>query len=152
MDIIANVNEEGHLVPQNLEEIKAMMVSSFEGKDVEVSIKAHKRKRSNRQNRWYWGVAIPTVQSGILEQTGILEEKETIHALILSAVGGLTMETKHIMGMNVIRVNQKRTSDMSVEEFSNFFERVIGHFAEKGIVIPEPTLDNFYNQVQWKDV
>lgn len=151
MDIICKVNEKGHLVPHNEDSTRDVLIHTYADKDVEVSIKAHKRKRSDRQNRWYWGVAVPTVQSGILEQTGILHEKDTIHALILNAVGAISMETKIVMGMNVIQVKQKRTSEMSVEEFLNFYMQIQEHFAEKGIIIPDPIQDNFYNQVQWKE-
>ena len=148
MELIGKVNEEGHIVPTNIQEIKEDLKIAFGDKDIEISIKKHRRSRSGRQNRWYWGVAVPTVQSGIKEQTGIVYDKDTIHALILNSVGAISMETKNIMGMNVIEVKQKRTSDMSVEEFSEFFMLIQQHFAEKGIDIPEPIQDNFYNQMK----
>jgi hypothetical protein len=147
MELIGEINQDGHFVPDNIEECRMFLVQNYEGKKVELNLKGAKKKRSDKQNRWYWGVAVPTVQTGIKEQTGILHEKETIHALILSAVGAITMETKNVMGMNVIEVKQKRTSDMTTTEFVQFHNQVQQHFAEKGIDIPDPVKENYWNQI-----
>lgn len=148
MELICKINEDYHIVPENLSELKFYLDNLKSKDNFAVSIKKHIKKRSDRQNRWYWGVAVPTVQNGIKEQSGLLYDKETIHALILNAVGAITMETTMIMGMNVIKVNQKRTSEMSTVEFNQFKEQVQLHFGEKmGINIPEPIHDNFFNQM-----
>ena len=151
MQLKGKINKDGHLVPDNLESVRNELIISFEDKEIEITIAKHKKSRTGKQNRWYWGVAVPTVQTGILNQSGILHDKDTIHALILSAVGGLQMETKMIMGLNVIEVKQKRTSGMSVEEFNQFYIQIQEHFAEKDILIPDPTQDNYFNQIaKWK--
>ena len=136
------VIKDGNIVVGN-REIYDHQIESLEGEQVTVKIEKVKRKRSDKQNRWYWGVAVPTVMKGIEKQTGEKYDKETIHAMILNLVGGLKMETKIIMGMNVIEVKQKRTSEMTTEEFVDFHNKLQEHFAEKDIIIPDPYQDIF---------
>jgi len=149
MDLIGEINNEGHFVPDKMEnvDLKNFLIQEYQGKKVELNLTKPKRNRSQKQNRWYWGVAVLAVQLGIKEQTGVLHDKELIHATILNAVGGIKMETVNIMGMNVIKVEQKRTSNMSTTEFNQFKESVQLHFAEKGIEIPDPIQDNYFNQL-----
>lgn len=130
-------------------EIFSIQMEKLEGERVTVKVEKVKRKRSDKQNRWYWGLAIPTIQNGIEEQTGERYDKNTIHAMILNLVGGLKMETKIIMGMNVIEVKQKRTSEMTTEEFCDFYEKLQAHFAEKDIIIPDPEQESFFQDL-WK--
>ena len=52
-----------------------------------------------------------------------------------------------LFGYNVIEVKQKRTSDMSVEEFNEFYKKLQVTFAERDIIIPDPSQENFINQI-----
>jgi hypothetical protein len=145
MEYIGKI-ENGKLVFYN-EQILELQIKSLEGKDVSIKIEKVKRKRSDRQNRWYWGVAIPTIINGIKEQNGETLDKETAHALALNITDGLKLESKMLFGYNVIEVKQKRTSDMTVEEFSEFYQKLQNAFAERDIIIPDPKQDNFINQI-----
>ncbi len=145
MEYIAKI-EQGQIIFSN-REILQLQVQSLEGKDVAVRIQKLVRKRSDRQNRWYWGVAIPTIIRGIEEQNGEVLDKSTAHALALNITDGIKLESKMLFGYNVIEVKQKRTSDMSIEEFHVFYQKLQTAFAERDIIIPDPSQENFINQI-----
>ena len=145
MEYIAKI-EQGQIIFSN-REILQLQVQSLEGKDVAVRIQKLVRKRSDRQNRWYWGVAIPTIIRGIEEQNGEVLDKSTAHALALNITDGIKLESKMLFGYNVIEVKHKRTSDMSLEEFHVFYQKLQTAFAERDIIIPDPSQENFINQI-----
>jgi len=45
-------------------------VKSFEGKEVVITIQVKRKKRSNPQNAYYWGVIVPIFQKGIKDNWG----------------------------------------------------------------------------------
>ena len=45
-------------------------IKSFEGQNVIVTIEKAKKKRSNPQNSFYWGVCLPIIQYGFKDATG----------------------------------------------------------------------------------
>jgi|TARA_R100000742_G_C4279588_1_gene104611 hypothetical protein len=145
MEYIAKV-EQGQIIFSN-REILELQIQSLEGKNIIVKLQKFVKKRSDRQNRWYWGVAIPTIIRGIEQQNGEVLDKGTAHALALNITDGIKLESKMLFGYNVIEVKQKRTSDMTVEEFSEFYKKLQKAFAEKDIIIPDPNQDNFINQI-----
>lgn len=145
MEYIAKI-QQGQIIFSN-REILQLQVQSLEGKDVAVRIQKLVKKRSDRQNRWYWGVAIPSIIKGIEQQNGEVLDKGTAHALALNITDGIKLESKMLFGYNVIEVKQKRTSDMSVEEFHVFYQKLQATFAERDIIIPDPSQENFINQI-----
>ncbi len=145
MEYIAKI-EQGQIIFSN-REILELQIQSLEGKNVAVRIQKLVKKRSDRQNRWYWGVAIPTIIKGIEEQNGEVLDKSTAHALALNITDGIKLESKMLFGYNVIEVKQKRTSDMSVDEFNEFYKKLQLTFAERDIIIPDPSQENFINQI-----
>jgi len=145
MEYIAKI-EQGQIIFSN-REILELQIQSLEGKNVAVRIQKLVKKRSDRQNRWYWGVAIPTIIKGIEQQSGEILDKGTAHALALNITDGIKLESKMLFGYNVIEVTQKRTSDMSVEEFNVFYQKLQFTFAERDIIIPDPSQENFINQI-----
>jgi len=45
-------------------------IHSFNGKEVVVTFEKPKKKRSNQQNNYYWGVLIPLTQKAVLDTWG----------------------------------------------------------------------------------
>ena len=45
-------------------------IKSFEGKEVVITIDRLKKKRSNNQNSYYWGVLVPITQRAIFDSWG----------------------------------------------------------------------------------
>ena len=107
-------------------------------KDVEIEVRLESKKRSDRQNRFYWGVVIPTIIKWQQEQEGIEYTKDEIHHFILKNIVKPTVEVHPVMGEQVIVYKTKTTSQMNTKEFNQFKEELQLYFAERGIDIPDP--------------
>ena len=113
-------------------------LQKYVGKEVEVEVRFNSKKRSDRQNRWYWGVAIPTIIKWQLEQEGIEYTKDEIHHFILKNIVKPVVEVHPVMGEQVLVYKAKTTSQMNTKEFNSFKENLQLYFAERGIDIPNP--------------
>jgi len=54
-------------------------IKSFNGFDVVLTITKAKKKRSNNQNAYYWGLLIPLTQNAIKTEWGEIWSKEKTH-------------------------------------------------------------------------
>lgn len=54
-------------------------IKSFNGFDVVLTIAKAKKKRSNNQNAYYWGLLIPLTQNAIKNEWGEIWSKEKTH-------------------------------------------------------------------------
>lgn len=54
-------------------------IKSFNGFDVVLTIQKAKKKRSNEQNSYYWGLLIPLTQEAIKNEWGEIWSKEQTH-------------------------------------------------------------------------
>jgi len=116
-------------------------LSNFEGKNIELMIKGLRNTRSNRMNRYYWGVLMKALTDFFnLEQT--FNKKinvETTHEL---------MKMK-FLGTNIYRLPNgedlealEASSTLTNEEFIAYFENIIAWSAEMfGLIIPKPNED-----------
>lgn len=57
-------------------------IKSFEGKEVVITIDRLKKKRSNNQNSYYWGVLIPLTKKAILDTWGEVWSVEKTHSYL----------------------------------------------------------------------
>lgn len=96
------------------------------GFDVDVQIGKHYKRRTERENRYYWGVIIPLVAAEVGD-----EEPEFVHASLQIAVG----HCKNILGRDV----PLGTSTLSTVEFEEYAAKT-RMFASKflNLYIPEP--------------
>ena len=85
-------------------------LNKYIDKNVEVEIRLISRTRSQKQNRWYWGVAIPTIIKWQLEQEGIEYTKDEIHFFILKNIVKPEVKVHPVMGEQVIIHKSKTTS------------------------------------------
>jgi hypothetical protein len=98
---------------------------SLEGKRVTVTVEKEKRKRSNQQNKYYWGVILQL----IAEHTG--EDPENLHEVLKAHFA-----PKHVVGNIVI---PSATRYLDTIDFSLFVEKVVRWAGEElQIVIPAP--------------
>ena len=99
-----------------------------EGKAVEVKFARPTTSRSQRQNRFYWGVVL----TAIAESTG--NSTEDIHVVLRDRL----LPRKFItLGSKEVEV-KKSTADLSTEEFTLYLEAVRAWAAtELGITMPD---------------
>ena len=139
MDLfIGKVNEETNIIQLYDLRFNKKYLKKYVGKDVEVEIRLTSKTRSQKQNRWYWGVAIPTIIKWQLEQEGIEYTKDEIHYFILKNIVRPEVKVHPVMGEQVIIHKSKTTSQMNTKEFNAFKENLQLYFAERAIEIPDP--------------
>ena len=105
----------------------AQYIATLHG-DVLVRVEKPKRKRSDAQNRWYWGVVLQLME----EETG--HTKEELHEAMKMRFNKRLIT----LGGNVMTI-PGTTTKMKTSEFSEFVEKV-RHFAVTylNLTIPDP--------------
>lgn len=140
---------EGVIVPVHkvqmsrlLKRYEAHEGNDFEAVRMQVTLGKLIRSRNEKQNRYYWGVMIPTIRAHHKGETGENITPDELHTYHLNVVMGEKPEVKTILGEEVISFNVKRTSDMDTVEFTNYVDTLIKYWAERGCVIPVPKGEN----------
>jgi hypothetical protein len=131
--IISNVN--GGNLKRNRGLIKDA-IKEYEGKDVLITFEKPKKKRSNPQNAFYYGVVIPIVQN-CLRDAGYIMNNDATHDLIKLKFLKEVILTNEETGEVLERV--KSTTELSTSQFMDFISEIriftIEYF---GADIPEP--------------
>ena len=106
-----------------------------EGERFRILIEKLYSKRSNQQNRYYWGVILPILLNEINEQ-GNDETKDTLHELLIS----MFAEKKQMHNSNgEIIERPQRTKEMNKSQFSDYSNEVVNWASSFwGCYIPEP--------------
>jgi hypothetical protein len=111
-------------------------IKSFEGKDVLITFEKPKKKRSNPQNAFYYGVIIPIVQN-CLKEAGHVMTNESTHDLIKLKFLKEIILVNEDTGEVVERV--KSTTELSTSQFMDFVAEIRQFTNEYfGVDIPEP--------------
>lgn len=111
-------------------------VKSFEGKEVEITIKRKYKQRSTPQNAFYWGVIIPMFQELISEAWGEMKSVEETHE-ILKCQCNYEEKTNPTTG-EVIKI-PKSTTGLTTTGWLEY-ERKMKQFALDffNAILPEP--------------
>ena len=118
---------------------------SFADKELEICVKELTQLRTDKQNRYWWGVLIPCIVSFHKETQGETITQQEVHNYILINIAGYRIETKEVFGQTIVSIIGKTTSQMSKEEWSDLKTSVQDHFREKGLDIPDPKNNNLLN-------
>lgn len=118
------------------------VVSAFEGHGIEVIFMRKRNRRSDPQNKYYWGVVIPIILNAFIDlghdlQSGNSEHREMIH--------GFLKERFLQNGIEIADANAETitgpssTTYCTTVEFMEYLDRVAQWAAEAlYIAIPEP--------------
>lgn len=120
-------------------------IKSFEGKDVLISFEKPKKKRSNNQNSFYWGVVLPIVQQGLFDLSGEVRSVDNIHYNILLP---LFAPINEIVNADTGQVCSEKisSSDMTTVEFMEYILDIQKWSAEfLGVDVPDPNEENLLN-------
>jgi hypothetical protein len=109
----------------------------FAGKDIEVTVQRKRKKRSDPQNRYYWGVVVEMVRSGIKDMTTDALTPDQVHELLklkFHRVQKVDEDTGE-----VLYEYTGSTAAMKTIEFMEYIEKCCQFAAEYlGVVIPLP--------------
>ena len=130
--LLGEIKGESLHLDKNWETLEALR--ELEGKRVEVNFKEWKNTRSNRANRYYWGVVIPSV-FGALTENGIklVNEKQAHRAMQVKFL----MEDIEYDG-GIFSIPQS-TAELSIDEFANYIFVVVEYLRDYyKWEVPEP--------------
>lgn len=121
----ARVDEDGKLHLQSPEVFK-QAVRAYAGKFVELTVKEQRNRRSDRANRYYFGVVIKLVA----EHCGY--EPDEMHEAL--AFRFLRIEDDPVTSSP----RRQRTPKTSTKEFAEYVDQCIRFAAELGVYVPQP--------------
>ena len=112
------------------------IAQSFEGKKVDITFQRAKKKRSNEQNRYYWGVIVPMFQQGIFDCFGEIWDIKTTHQHLKSTFN--RVEKVNEKTGEVVQL-LKSTSENSTIEMEEYHENIRAWMRENmDIICPLP--------------
>src|SRR5665647_450766 len=122
-------------------------------KDVllEINVKKFHRDRTAAQNRYLWGLVIPTIRAWQIETTGECNSKDGLYAFLRISIVGQEVVIEEVAGIDCPVIRGKHFSAMTTVEFNEAIDKIIAHYAELGLTIPLPvpgsnnTLSDFVN-------
>lgn len=151
-------DDDGQLVPEvlhvegepviRLDQAKAIrrVIFSVFGVRMEVKFKPHRARRSDRQNRYIWGVVVPCVRAWKYETEGVKYEKDEIYLWLRVGLLGHKPVITDVSGVQVITMSGKRFSQMNTKEFTDAIEDIRQRLALQDCVVPEPRQENFLSE------
>jgi hypothetical protein len=145
-DVVGELQEDG--VTLLLKHGKAFkrLTAKLVGQPLRVRFSVLRKKRSDAQNRYMWGVIVPTVAAWLRETQGEKYDKDDVYYWINGKVLGRQVKIKEIAGEEIAVMQGKRFSQMTTVEFNDAVEQILQYFAEMGLVIPEPRQHNFLHE------
>lgn len=130
----AKVNKQAQLIIHNKKAFNKDLISLIDC-DVNVVVNKRKKKRSNPQNAYYWGVVVPLVREGLngvgydvsVDEThDFIKHKFALRSLVNKDTGEVLETTGS-------------TTEMDTFDFSKFIEKIQIWSAEYlGVEIPSP--------------
>ncbi len=111
------------------------LIRSLAGKKVTVRVALYQKKRSNRENRYYWGCVIPLVTQ-FFRDAGNMVDGDDTHDFLKLRVGKLAQNIVTPDGEVVKTLGS--TAKLSTVEFEAYMLRIRAWAAEYGLQIPEP--------------
>jgi hypothetical protein len=116
-------------------EMTEMIIRNFSGKDIEVTIRRKRKRRSLMQNSYYFGVVLPIVQKGLMD-AGYKVSKESTHEFLKA-----TFFKLELINENTGEILQTvgSTAQMTTVQMMEYFEDITQWAAEfLNVQIPLP--------------
>lgn len=102
-----------------------------------IELTPYRARRSDPQNRWYWGCIVSAFYAFLHEQDYNINHPEQAHELIKAKF--LTVDVASKTTGEVIAQRVRSTTELSTAEFSDYCERTRAWLLDFfGIVVPDP--------------
>jgi hypothetical protein len=106
----------------------------YEGKRIEITLRRYSDRRTNPQNRFYWGVLLPMI-ANYARELGEDVTKEEWHEYYVQK-GYFGWEAKIINGEEV-RLPRRSPEALTID-FNEVFQRLQREWAQRGLYLPDP--------------
>jgi hypothetical protein len=117
-------------------ELLSDVIKNLEGKDIVITIEKKKKKRSNPQNSYYFGLVIPLMKQGFYNSLGEHVGTDEIHTFLKNRF--LFKEIVNENNAEIIKMPQS-TTELSTIQFEEYLDKIREFSTEfLGIQIPLP--------------
>lgn len=94
--------------------MRRRLLAAYAGQRVEVVVRKHRSKRSDRQNRWWWKIAVPLIANELGYDR---HEHEDVHYALVAKCFGT-----HVDKLTGLEVPNARSSQLTTKQFSELME------------------------------
>lgn len=115
--------------------------SKWVGKELLVTVKVLRYKRSDSQNRYIHSVVVGHVRHWLFETQGVKYTHDEVYSWLRTNLLGYKPKITVIAGEEVITMTGKRFSAMNTKEFATAIDTIRQEMLERGLDIPEPSKD-----------
>lgn len=141
------VNDTGEIrLPKRM---RAEIVKAFKGKRIEVTVKQKYKQRSSPQNRYYWGVVVPSILVAFIEigndlQQDNPEHLEMVHGFLKDKFlhNGIEISNAHGEAEH-LPPSTARLSTIEQEEYHEDIRRWAAEYLNVVIPLPNEQLEIF---------
>lgn len=130
------VGTAGGRIPAETMQAILNLLKDYGGKRVKISVALVRRKRSDPQNRFYWGVVVPLVLQMFLDY-GNEVDGDDVHRFLKGKVGGMK---KPIFDRNgeILSWSVDTSTKLSTYEWEVWMEKIRAWAAPIDLFIPMP--------------
>lgn len=115
-------------------------------KPLEITFKVFRQQRSSAQNRYMWGVVVPTVRAWLKETQGVSYTPDEVYTWLRVSILGNAPSVREVAGSEVLVMTGKRFSAMNTKEFAEAVDTILNEMAKRGCMVPEPKKSNFIHE------
>jgi hypothetical protein len=119
------------------------LLNGLVGSTLRVRFVIFRAKRSDAQNRYIHGVAVPCVRAWHKETQGVDLTHDEAYGWLRTGVLKQKMIIKEVLGTQIITFDGKRFSAMNTKEFSEAVNFIADELAKVDCIIPMPRENNF---------
>ena len=128
--------ENGQIKIYSRETMRKDAADFFEGEEIEFTIQKKKKKRSNRQVRYYWGVVVALVREELREKWGKQFEPQEVHEFLKMKFNSEMVVDEDTGEVFTVPIS---ITKLSTREMMDYIERVRQWTIELfDLHIPEP--------------
>lgn len=145
-DVTGELSENGEFLVIEHFKMLRRVYGHLKGEKLRIRFSKLRMKRSDAQNRFLWGVVVPTVRAFLLETEGVKYSPDEVYLWLRVKLLGQSPVIKVVSGIEVVMMEGKRFSEMNTKEFAEATDTILQSMAEVGCVIPEPQQHNFLHE------
>lgn len=122
-------------MPHKCGEMVRSLIARMEGQKVDITVAKAKKRRSNGQNAFYYGVVIPAVKE-LFSASGDTVSETFVHTYLKAEIGGF--KTMITMPDGTKRYACDSSTKLSTMQWEDWMDKIRAWAAEYDVMIPFP--------------